>query len=150
MADNESSSGVGKVPPEALRLLSEPQPEVTGSPALATDPPTEGTSTLAEFVGSKSTVMPGFDDSVLTQEGQLTSDTRVSGTTAGDDEVTKSDNDNEGDNEDDDEGLMMPAPPPPQSGVDRTLTQVALILNQSQRKPEHHCQKAGRFESFKH
>jgi hypothetical protein len=130
MADNETSSG--RIPPEAVGLLSEPLSESTGSPPLATDPPTEGTANLAE-AGR----LQGAAEIPRGDEGAVASDSRHSGTTDGDEEVMKSDNDNDndGDNDNDKYGDMLMPPPPPQTGVDRTLTKVALILNQSQRKP---------------
>jgi hypothetical protein len=130
MADNETS--IGRILPEAVGLLSEPLSESTGSPLLATDPPTEGTANLAE-AGSQQ----GAAEIPRGNEVVVTSDSRHSGTTDGDEEVMKSDNDNDndGDNDNDKYGDMLMPPPPPQTGVDRTLTKVALILNQSQRQP---------------
>ena len=127
MADNETSKG--RIPPEAVGLLSEPLSESTGSPPLATDPPTEGTANLAD-AGR----LQGAAEIPRGDEGLVTSDSRHSDD---DEEVMKSDNDNDkdGDNDNDKYGDMLMPPPPPQTGVDRTLTKVALILNQSQRKP---------------
>jgi hypothetical protein len=125
MEDNETSTG--RIPPEAVGLLSEPLTESTGSPPLATDPPTEGTANLADAGRLQGAAeIPRGDDKEI-----VTSDSRHSGTTDGDEEVMKSDNDTDNDKYGD---MLMP-PPPPQTGVDRTLTKVALILNQSQRKP---------------
>ncbi len=132
MTDNETSKG--RIPPEAVGLLSEPLSKSTGSPPLATDPLTEGSANLAEAGRLQGAAEIPRGDEVV-----VTSDSRHSGTTDGDEEVMKSDNDNDndkdGDNDNDKYGDMLMPPPPPQTGVDRTLTKVALILNQSQRKP---------------